>query len=117
MDRLDTFVLKRQKPSPLSGGASSSDLSSATTTTDTAPTAWKKTNTEFLIHPKLSFFFLMLWYVCKIEHVVRNYTRSWLETTSASSDDNHAPDIASLCRLFSDQVPTKLDSVIVLIVF
>lgn len=45
------------------------------------PTGWKKSGAgmDLLVHPKLSHFFLMLWYVCKIEHVVRNYTRCWLD--------------------------------------
>lgn len=45
----------------------------------TEPTAWMRNNGEYLVHPKLSHFFLMLWYACKIEHVVRNYARCWLD--------------------------------------
>lgn len=49
-----------------------------------------------LVHPKLGHFLLMLWYACKVEHVVRNYTRVWVD--GAEGDD-----IASLCREFEAQ--------------
>jgi hypothetical protein len=41
-------------------------------------------------------FFTMLWYVHKIEHVIRNYTRWWLEQRT-ESDEN----IEQLCLEFS----------------
>ena len=32
-----------------------------------------------LVHPTFAHFFLMLWYVCRIEHIVKNHARCWLE--------------------------------------
>jgi hypothetical protein len=34
---------------------------------------------KLFIHPSLLHFFTMVWYVHKIEHIIRNYTRWWLE--------------------------------------
>jgi hypothetical protein len=67
----------------------------------TEPTAWMRNNGEYLVHPKLSHFFLMLWYACKIEHVVRNYARCWLDEKIRSSKEE--TDIASICEAFSQQ--------------
>ena len=36
-------------------------------------------HSRLLVHPSLLHFFIMVWYVQKIEHVIRNYTRWWLE--------------------------------------
>ena len=43
----------------------------------------------------------MLWYVCKIEHIVRNYTRCWLH--DLTDKYSNGKDIASLCVEFSQQ--------------
>ena len=32
-----------------------------------------------LVHPKFHYFFLMLYYVHRLEHVIRSMTKSWLE--------------------------------------
>jgi hypothetical protein len=93
------------------GGCAPPQPEESTTTTTTtsshggAPTAWRRYQVEFLVHPKLSHFFLMLWYVCKIEHIVRNYTRYWVETETATTTNRQATqnDIGSLCNLFAEQ--------------
>lgn len=54
-----------------------------------------------LVHPKLAHFFLMLFYVCKLEHVVRNYARVWVDGSSGGQGGQR--DIASLCREFEAQ--------------
>jgi hypothetical protein len=64
--------------------------------------AWRRGTGEVLVHPKLGHFFLMLWYVCKVEHVVRNYTRVWVDQMASSQGDG-GRDIASLCSSFSSQ--------------
>lgn len=68
--------------------------------TSESPTAWRRKSGEFLVHPKFSHFFLMLWYVCKIEHIVRNHTRCWLSDRAA---DECGEDIGALCNTFSEQ--------------
>lgn len=32
-----------------------------------------------VVHPNLEHFFQMFWFVCKIEHIVRNMARSWMD--------------------------------------
>lgn len=49
---------------------------------------------DSIIHPKFGHFALMLWYVCKIEHIVRNFTRCWLEEQPCGQP------ISSLCKSF-----------------
>jgi hypothetical protein len=53
-------------------------------------------NVNLLIHPSLFHFFVMVWYVHKIEHVIRNYTRWWLEQRTDAEDN-----IEQLCHEFS----------------
>jgi hypothetical protein len=50
---------------------------------------------QILIHPSLHHFFVMLWLVHKIEHVIRNYTRWWLEQRTDASET-----IEHLCNVF-----------------
>jgi len=38
-----------------------------------------KTENPVLVHPKFHYFFLMLYYVHRLEHVVRSFTKYWLE--------------------------------------
>lgn len=75
--------------------------------TTSEPTAWLRNSREFLVHPKLSHFFLMLWYVCKIDHVVRNYTRGWIDnmiqSSSSKGDEENSVIISEMCDKFSDQ--------------
>lgn len=63
---------------------------------------------ETLVHPRFSHFFLLLWYTTKIEHIVRNHTRCWLDqlqhnkhTIGDPSQDNTT--VQALCELFSQQ--------------
>ena len=53
---------------------------------------------DFLIHQRFSHFFLMLWYAHKIEHVMRNYTRCWID---AAGFDNVT--ISTICASFENQ--------------
>lgn len=56
------------------------------------------TSADFLVHQRFAHFFLMLWYAHKIEHVMRNYTRCWID--SASYDE---ASISSICNCFEQQ--------------
>lgn len=56
---------------------------------------------DVIVHPKFAHFFLMLWYVCKIDHVTRNYTRCWLESRVCSQAQEAS--VSSLCDEFSSQ--------------
>lgn len=38
-----------------------------------------KTDNPVLVHPRFHYFFMMLYYVHRLEHVVRSFTKSWLE--------------------------------------
>lgn len=38
-----------------------------------------KTENPVLVHPRFHYFFLMLYYIHRLEHVVRSFTKSWLE--------------------------------------
>lgn len=38
-----------------------------------------KTDNPVLVHPRFHYFFIMLYYVHRLEHVVRSLTKSWLE--------------------------------------
>jgi hypothetical protein len=51
---------------------------------------------KLLIHPSLFHFFTMVWYVQKIEYIIRNYTRWWLE-----QQDGKNVNIEQLCIEFS----------------
>jgi hypothetical protein len=50
------------------------------------------------IHANFSHFFLMLWYCCKIEYVVRSCTKAWLERQGNRESSN----FKSLCERFED---------------
>jgi hypothetical protein len=50
---------------------------------------------KMLVHPRLSHFFYMLWYACKIEHVVRNSARDWLRSQSGT--------MLELCKKFESR--------------
>lgn len=54
-------------------------------------------NGELLIHPSLFHFFVMVWFVHKIEHIIRNYTRWWLENRDGSQES-----IDMLCTEFTN---------------
>lgn len=60
-------------------------------TTPVRPARLKETGGRIMVHAKFSHFFLMLWYVNKIEHVVRNYTKCWLCDRSSSQDGGMDP--------------------------
>jgi hypothetical protein len=51
---------------------------------------------HLLIHPTLLHFFTMVWFVHKLEHVIRNYTRWWLEQRTTTGEN-----IEQLCTEFS----------------
>jgi hypothetical protein len=57
---------------------------------------------ETIVHPRFSHFFVMLWYVGKIDHVIRNYTRCWLEN-NRFDNDLKTKSIQSICVEFSMQ--------------
>jgi hypothetical protein len=46
-----------------------------------------KKNQEIHIHPKFAYFFLFLWYVCKLEYVVRSCSKCWNEGSANEPDD------------------------------
>jgi hypothetical protein len=51
---------------------------------------------KLLIHPSLLHFFTMVWYVNKVEHVIRNYTRWWLEQRTDAGEN-----MEELCNEFA----------------
>jgi hypothetical protein len=54
------------------------------------------------IHPKFGDFVLRLWYVSRIEHVIRNYTRFWMTDTTLHSEEE-AAQLGTTCALFAEQ--------------
>jgi hypothetical protein len=56
-----------------------------------------KTGTPILIHPRFHYFFLMLYYVHRLEHVVRSLTKCWLEQQDPDAT------MAELTALFAAQ--------------
>ena len=58
-----------------------------------------KSDNPVLVHPRFHYFFMMLYYVHRLEHVVRSFTKSWLEEQD--------PDLsmAELTKLFAGQEP------------
>jgi len=38
-----------------------------------------KTDAPMLVHPRFHYFFMMLYYVHRFEHVIRSFTKSWLD--------------------------------------
>ena len=50
-----------------------------------------KKNMEIHVHPKFAFFFLFVWYICKLEYVIRACTKHWIEVNNKqkSSSVNH----------------------------
>ena len=56
-----------------------------------------KQNQTMPVHSKFQYFVLMLFYTHRIEHVVRTYTKLWLETQGADVDMNE------LTARFKDQ--------------
>jgi hypothetical protein len=56
-----------------------------------------KTACPVYVHIKYIRFLHLLWFVCKIEHVIRNYTRHWLR------DSKHVDgSVAVMCTRFSE---------------
>ena len=47
-----------------------------------------KQNQSIPVHSKFQYFVLMCFYCCRIEHVVRTYTKVWLENQPADLDMN-----------------------------
>ena len=45
-----------------------------------------KQNQSIPVHSKFQYFVLMCFYCCRIEHVVRTYTKAWLEGQSSEAD-------------------------------
>ncbi len=56
-----------------------------------------KHNQAIPVHPKFQYFMLMCFYCCRLEHVVRMYTKAWLEGQPADAD------ISLLTSRFQDQ--------------
>ena len=64
-----------------------------------------KTLRTIFVHAKYAPFLNLLWYVCKIEHVIRNFTRQWLQTIEAKERDNELS-MSELCEMFSQEEST-----------
>lgn len=74
---------------------------------------------SMVVHPKFSYFFLMLWFTGKIDHVVRNHTRCWIERHNQGvmngsdhrtcppmrmdEDEDSSNNIQFMCEEFSKQ--------------
>ena len=56
-----------------------------------------KQNQSVPVHPKFSYFILMLFYTHRLEHVVRTYTKLWIESQASSMD------MSELTSKFQDQ--------------
>ena len=56
-----------------------------------------KQNQSIPVHAKFQYFVLMCFYCCSIEHVVRTYTKAWLDGQPADADMNR------LTAAFQDQ--------------
>lgn len=59
---------------------------------------------DLLVHPKFSHFFLLLWFVCKIDHVLRNYVRWWVDSLPDGADDSEKDSVQVLCDQFAEQI-------------
>lgn len=80
----------------------------------TGPDAGSTPDPPLVVHPDLEHFFLMLWYICKMEHVVRSIAKNWKDEYLASrpqgeQDDDDGDDEDSdtltqtLCEKFSSE--------------
>ena len=56
-----------------------------------------KSENPVLVHPRFHYFFMMLYYVHRLEHVVRSFTKSWLERQDSELT------MAELTKLFNLQ--------------
>jgi hypothetical protein len=56
-----------------------------------------KSELPVLVHPRFQYFFLMLYYVHRLEHVVRSFAKSWLENQNSDAT------MAELTKLFISQ--------------
>jgi hypothetical protein len=56
-----------------------------------------KTENPILVHPRFHYFFMMLYYVHRLEHVVRSLTKCWLEQQDSDMT------MADLTRVFASQ--------------
>ena len=72
--------------------------------TESSPSMW--------VHPKFSHFFLCLWVMCKVEFMVKSYTKVWLEkftegalendlAISSSSAQVEGYTVQRICHLFA----------------
>ena len=50
-----------------------------------------KNTGDTLLHPRFTHFFLLLWFVCKLDHVLRNFTRCWLENLAVHEEQASPP--------------------------
>jgi hypothetical protein len=62
-----------------------------------------KTENPVLVHPKFHYFFLMLYYVHRLEHVIRSFTKYWLEQQDPDAT------MAQLSALFTGQTALLRD--------
>ena len=62
-----------------------------------------KNTVDILLHPRFSYFFLILWFIGKLDHVVRNYTRCWLDAETNSDKEDVERSVSELCEKFSKQ--------------
>jgi hypothetical protein len=56
-----------------------------------------KSENPVLVHPRFHYFFLMLYYVHRLEHVIRSFTKCWLEQQDQDMT------MAELTKLFNSQ--------------
>lgn len=88
----------------------------AYTPTASAPTARMRQKQQgcVLVSPVFAHFFLMLWYVCKIEHIIKAYTKGWMDEVLASTSpeaegvtmglpDQPLANAGTLCRMFAEE--------------
>lgn len=62
----------------------------------------KKTQ-EIHIHPKFAYFFLFLWYICKLEYVIRACAKHWNERHNPQFSKKRTSIDHELCDLFMEK--------------
>lgn len=66
-------------------------------------------SSPIVVHPRLMHFFNMLWFICRIDHILRNIAKNWMAAMSPSAQDGGGctpqpqAEGIDVCHLFSEQ--------------
>lgn len=82
-------------------------------------------NADIVVHYRFTHFFSMLWLVCRLDHILRNVARAWMDSANGSDsatnpshngsnilleEKNHEVHGIGLCQKFSEKNAQRIES-------